>query len=180
VNFCLENDKYYYVITMSPVSNLRKVFNINSITLSKIDGDPVSTEHQSLEIQEAKQRVKKMIKIKTRKFGWRKMELSKVPSTVKEYFVAPIESFISQEDMLELVKRMGRERYVFFSDNTGLEHIFDKGLEYVAYLSDDDDLLYVEADNGEFHHCLSSRFCEIRKTEYAEEAASKFAGKGLL
>lgn len=117
--------------------------------------------------KEAEKKCRKRAKIKQARKSYAIVGVDALPKEALRFLAPDPDSVISIEEMVELIDKAKRERYVFFKNVMGIEHLFQLGLEYLAYITDDEDILEVEADNGERHSCIMERFSEVKETETA-------------
>ena len=123
--------------------------------------------------REAEQRVRDIIKIKIKKKGLCSVDLDKLPLGVVNFLEVPTDMMVTPDEMMLIIKEAQSERYVIFRDTTGLEEYFDKGIEYLGYLTDDVNTLRVCDKLGLFRECFVQRFQSIALTERAIDLRMK-------
>ena len=117
--------------------------------------------------KEAEKYAKKMAKVKAKMKNYERMEHDEVPDPVKKSFEVEPEMQISEQDMLDLMARCKKERYVVFKDVEGIEDRFDEGMEYLAEETEDPTILKVYDIYGEPCQCYKYRFESVKLTEEA-------------
>jgi len=151
-----EGDKF--TVRSKNVAENGKVLNWNHITTCDT-------------LKEAEQRAKTLVIIKRKMRNYE--NVPQIPFAVQRVLVPPMENQVSADELLREVRKVIRERYVIVTDNTGLEESFDIGIEYVGYLTKDENLMEVYDKFGEVVNVLVTRFSSIRDTEQAIQARDK-------
>ena len=118
-------------------------------------------------LMEAQKEVKRMAKAKAKMKGCERLELDEVPEAVSRRFEVDPDMQITEQEMLDLMSRCKKERYVVFKDLEGLENRFDAGVEYLAEETEDPTILKVYDAYGEPCQCYRYRFEKIELTEEA-------------
>lgn len=129
----------------------------------------VGGEFTFSERNEAERKARELIKTKVKKAKYVQASIGDLPNNAASHLVADAEKWISPEEMMEMIRRSRHERYVIFSDLTGLEDRFDAGLEYIGIM-ENDEYVSVYDREGQICECAVSRFSSIRPTEEALEA----------
>jgi Fe-S cluster assembly scaffold protein SufB len=120
-------------------------------------------------LQEAKNKAEKMMRIKRKQRGMIDMLEANLPDSVKKRLAAPLEAQTNSVELLKLMEQARKERYVTFKNADGLEEFFDLGVEYVGYITDDDNLIEVFDKFGRSRGVLVDRLASIMKTEQCIE-----------
>lgn len=117
-------------------------------------------------------RAKKKKKLK----GYVESSINALPEDALIYLAPDPENVIDTPEMVALIKASKRERYVYFKEVIGVEDLFKIGLEYLAYITSDTDIMEVEADDGTRHNCMVSRFERVEFTERTQAALKGIPG----
>ena len=105
------------------------------------------------------------IKIKCKRRSCVMLNPWEVPDLVKRHFLADVESQVTKDELLRLMKQKGRERIVVFSNVDGMDSYFDLEIGYVAYLTETEDFFEVYDKYGEPHIVDVSRLKSVKKSE---------------
>lgn len=162
MNILRKNDEYY-VISVKPENDRFRLFARFVNAQGKFLREGLN--ELMLSRKEAEKRVRRMKQGK-RRDGWE--EVVELPSEMMKWIPESADNWVSPQEMLKMVADFSSERYVVIKDVTGLEHRFDKDVEYLAKATDDESMLLVCDKFGKWVHCLQSRFSSIT---YTEEAA---------
>jgi hypothetical protein len=127
----------------------------------------------------AERKARELVKTKVKNAKHREVSISELPDVAADHLVVDAARWVSPEEMLRMVKNARNERYVVFSDVTGLTDRFDEGLEYIGMVENDEYLLVYDRE-GVLCPCHVSRFSEIRPTEDAIEAGVLTHGQGAV
>jgi hypothetical protein len=117
----------------------------------------------------AETKVRDLVKIKIRRRGWLPVGLENLPAPVVKFLEVPPEMQVSPEEMVLILHRTKQERYVIFSDVSGLEEYFDAGVEYIGYETDDPYLLKVFDRYGQLRNCMTTRMSSVNMSDRAIE-----------
>ena len=172
MNIVLKNEKEWYVI--SSWKNENGTFTVEGFYLAKdqktfVRGNRIVVCNAS----QANQTTKKMRNMKIRKKGFRETS-SEVPQLILTLIERNKGERISEEEMLAMIAEAKRERYVTFDLTVGIEDRFDKGVEYIGYVSDEDHTVLSVYDKfGQPCDCHESRFSMVELTERAREVLGK-------
>lgn len=151
------------------ISSIRKeggVFSVRTMWTNRdgwIEGNPCWFPYMTE--REAIDGCKYKIKIKCKRRSCVVLNQWEVPDLVKRHFLADVESQVTKDELLRLMKQKGRERIVVFSNVDGMESYFDLEIEYVAYLTETEDFLEVYDKYGESHIVDVSRLKSIKESE---------------
>jgi hypothetical protein len=119
--------------------------------------------------KEAEKAVRQRAKKKLAR-NYEKILIDDLPEKAMRHLAPDPDKVISTEEMIEMITVAKKERYVFFKNVSGMDHLFQIGMEYLAYITDEDEILEVVADNGERVMCMWERFSDVKETETANEA----------
>ena len=119
---------------------------------------------------EAEKACRKLARRKCRDNDMVPMSLEDLPKKGCRELEPDPDNWVNPDEMMELLWSSRRERYVYFENVDGIDGLFQLGLEYLAYTTEDDEILEVHADDGSQHNCLTSRFSRIENTERTEQA----------
>lgn len=139
------------------VNQVAKLLNMNCIE-----------KFQSL--KEAKRRCRVLVKNKENRQGMVEISSSDLPPAVIAHFAPPVDSQMTPEEFLQFIIKVRTERYVTFKDNTGMETFFDKGIQYVGYITDDPNMVEAYDKYGQLRFVLATRLDSIVKTEDCMQA----------
>ena len=117
-----------------------------------------------------KSRAKHKEKIK----GMVRMTVADLPENAYRHIEPDAENWVDPEEMMQLLLDAKKERYVFFSDVTGIEEYFQTNLEYLAYTTEDEDIYQVIDKYGIKRNCMVGRFSEVENTERTEQVVKSF------
>ena len=134
----------------------------------------VCEEKYFADMDKAKAACRKQVKRKKTLKKYVEVEMSMLPAEAINHLEPDCESWMTPEDMLKMIAESRKERYVWFKDISGMEEYFRFGLEYLAYITDEPDILTVIDEYGTKRECMTERFNKIEYTEDAEEAIGKF------
>jgi hypothetical protein len=118
--------------------------------------------------EEADRCVKRMVRNKKKVRGFLDSDVTALPNEGIRYLRSDVEKQMSNDEFLDFVRSIKRERYVFFEDVTGMEEKFDTGLEYLGILNEDSDYIDVYDRFGNPCTCHLERFSKIVKTERSD------------
>lgn len=108
---------------------------------------------------------------KKKKKGYEEVSTDELPLAGWVHLAVDLDNYVSQDEMLEMIKNARLERYVEFSCVIGIEDRFDEDLEYLAIKDEEEDGFYYVYDRyGKKCHCHDSRFSRLELTERALEA----------
>ena len=99
-----------------------------------------------------------------KKRGWLAVDLEKLPPLVVRFLEVPTDMMVTPEELVMILRKAQVERYVVFGDTAGLEEYFDKGIEYLGYVTDDENIIKVFDKFGTPRDCFSRRFQSIEPT----------------
>ena len=126
----------------------------------------------------ARERIKTMIHLKFKKQkGWQKVELEDLPAEVVKFLEVPEEMQVSVEEMIIILRKARDERYVYFKNVAGFEEYFDLGVEYLGYMTEDDNIIKVFDKCGTLRDCFIHRVEKCEPTERAIEVIQKSLGE---
>lgn len=129
-------------------------------------------------LREAEEKVKDLVKTKIKRRDWTPIDLENLPNAVVKHLEVPPDMQVTPEEMVLILRKAIAERYIRFSDVTGLEEFFDAGVEYLGYLSDDDENILKIFDRfGALRDCFRNRMSLVEPTERAVEAQLRKEGK---
>jgi hypothetical protein len=167
-----EPDDSLYVISLRHIENNATGFTVSSKCLWK-DGNfrCKGTVSSFKTLAEAKKKLKDMAKTKVKRRGAVPVSITELPEDAFRHLAPELGSQISQEDMVALIEKSRRERYVVFKNVSGLEEWFDTGIEYLAEKGEDEEFMTVYDRYGDPRDTLRVRFESVRDTEVAEELA---------
>ena len=125
-------------------------------------------------LREAKDRAHTIAVNKRKRHGMINVFDDVIPQVVKAKLAAPIDTQVSPKELIELVEKSRRERYVTFKNNWGVDNLFDLGVEYVGYIIGDvvDELTTMEVFDkfGQSQMVMMDRLDRVVKTEQCLEA----------
>jgi hypothetical protein len=171
MNLVAHGEGRYYVVSVRKEDGK---FFVKTVIVSDKEEILLSVRTQVDSEAEAKEKCRSLVRIKTRKRGYVKVELEKVPDFIAGFLAAELDKQFTPQEILEYVKKVRRERYVILMDNTGLEDCFDLGVEYLAYDSGDPDTIDVCDKFGALRGVYHERIASVEKTENAILIEKKF------
>jgi len=116
-------------------------------------------------LTEARRRCRQLAKVKVRKRKYTQVELTRVPASVTHLLEVPPEMQLTPQEMLDLIRNSKQERYVVFSDTSGMEDYFDVGVQYLGYATDDEGIFRVHDRFGDLRHVFRERLASVDDTE---------------
>lgn len=119
---------------------------------------------------QARLRCRSLAKSKIRKKGFIEIGLGEIPKRVVPFLEIPPDMQLTAEEMILMIQKTRRERYVVFKDVNGIEESFDVGIEYLAEITDDEGVLTVYDRFGEARQCFVERMSAIVPTDEARQA----------
>lgn len=123
--------------------------------------------------EDALDKCRRLRRIKQKKKGYTPTTLDQLPWRGEEHLKPDISEYVSPDELLLMVDKARRERYVEFAVTAGFGDRFDKGSEYLAYaIPGEDDFYYVCDNFGRYVECHKSRFSRLESTEVSIEAQS--------
>lgn len=111
----------------------------------------------------------RMIGTKKRVRGFHQVNILELPRLGHVYLKPDIDTYVSPEEMAEMVKNAAIEYYVEFECAAGLEDRFDEGVEYLALKTEEDGYYDVWDRWGEKCRCHKMRFSRLEITERAAQ-----------
>jgi hypothetical protein len=119
----------------------------------------------------AEKKVKDLVKTKIKRRDWKPIDLENLPKSVIRFLEVPPDMQVTPEEMVMIIRRAKAERYVWFSNTFGLEEFFDLGVEYLGFVSDEDENIITVHDRfGVLRDCFRIRMSRVEPTERAIEA----------
>jgi hypothetical protein len=73
--------------------------------------------------KEASAKVRDLIKVKIKRQDWTPIDLKKLPDPVVHHLEVPPEMQVTPQELLMILRDAERERYMIFSDVSGLEEV---------------------------------------------------------
>ena len=126
----------------------------------------------------ARDRIKTMIHIKMKKqTGWQKVELETLSDKIVKFLEVPPDMQVSPEEMVLILRKAKQERYVYFKNVAGIEDCFDMGVQYLGYVTEDDNLMKVFDKCGTLRDCFIHRLEKMEPTERALEVEARQCGE---
>ena len=153
----------WYVVSVRKLTNMwavrGKILNAaGGLTL-------ICDERLFPSLESAKDACRKQVKRKKTMRKYVDANITDLPQAALVHLEPDSDSFVSAEEMVKMIKEAKQERYVWFKDVSGLEEYFRLGLEYLAYLTEDQNIYTVIDEFGMRRDCLDSRFEKIEDTE---------------
>jgi hypothetical protein len=171
MNFALKTEeKNNYIVTIQKMDD---GYNVRSVVADD-NGRLVCSAFKGVfdNEDEAKFRAKVLLKNKVKSRKWTPINVDELPDACAKYLAVPEDLFISQAELLELLKSAHKEVIVVFSDNVGLTENFDLDVEYVGFSTEDENIYKVYDKYGDLMNCFKTRLSIIGPTERALEAQS--------
>jgi hypothetical protein len=131
-----------------------------------LEGFRDSFETKSEAVKRAKQSAK--IKCARRGFENRQDNIERLPEFGHRWLVVD-RKWVSATEMVKMIRAARLERYVYFDDVNGIEEWFDKGVQYLGFLTSVDDLMDVHDRFGEMRAVMVTRLARVELTEALEE-----------
>lgn len=100
-------------------------------------------------------------------------DIRDVPDAIVGMFEVDPDMQLSEDEMIDFMKSVYRERYMIFKDVFGLEDRFDLGVEYLAEVMNEQGIMVVYDVYGEPCKCNMSRFKWAKRTEDSLELVGK-------
>lgn len=119
----------------------------------------------------AEAKIRELVKTKIKRRGWVPVNMENLPEKVVRYLEVPPEMRVTPEEMVLILRDAQAERYVIFSDVSGLEEFFDVGIEYLGF-EVDEHIIKVFDRFGSLRDCFVHRMKAVQLTERAVEANS--------
>ena len=117
---------------------------------------------------EAQNKCRDLQRVKRRMKNFHTTGIKSLPAKARRYLKADIDTYVSQEEMLQMIREAEREYYVEFECVAGIEGSFDEGVEYLALRdAEDQDFYDVYDRNGQLVTCCQQRFSRLEPTERA-------------
>lgn len=88
-------------------------------------------------------RCKAIVKMKVRKHKFVVVPVTELPDPVLKFPEFPLDMQVTPEEMVRIIMDARRERYVTLGNVYGIEEFFDAGIPYIAYVTDDPEILKV-------------------------------------
>jgi len=172
VNIALHNVKgdEYYIASLKVASNADGYIAIGKRIRS--DGRLIALGQPSYFPLKglAERKIRDQIKIKIKRRGWIRVNLERLPVSVVKYLEVPTEMQVTPEELVMVLRNAQVERYVIFKDVVGLEDLFDAGVEYLGYVTEDENIIKVFDKFGVLRDCFTLRLLSSEWTERAIEA----------
>ena len=125
--------------------------------------------------EDSAKRCRSRAKTKMRKRGCVRVEFEDIPEKLFPGVELPLDMNINEKELIEKAREAKRERYVIFSDVSGMENFFEVGGEYLAH-EKSDGFLSVYDRFGECRECFADRMKSITPTERTKEIERVFNG----
>lgn len=122
---------------------------------------------------EAERKCRDLAKMKARKGKGEVIPLEKLPKIVMNFLEVPPDMQLTPQEMIELLANIEREKYVTFKDLNGMEDLFDPGIQYLGFETEDPEFVKVFDKFGQIRDCLKSRIATTEPTERAIELREK-------
>lgn len=118
----------------------------------------------------AELKIRDLAKVKIKRRGWVPINLENLPEKVVRFLEVPPEMQVTPEELVLILRNAQAERYVIFSDVSGLEEFFDAGVEYLGFAVEDEHTVKVFDRFGTLRECFVHRMLSVELTERAVEA----------
>lgn len=162
--YCIHKMPDGYAVRSKQIADDGRVSNIMDIEQYKL-------------VTEARDRIRTLVKLKQERKGLSLVHFEDVPPFVFNHFENEETDIVSNDVMLAQIDAAKRERYVTFSDVTGIENRFDLDVQYLALDTGFKETLDVTDKFGEVCTCFMSRFSSVELTEDGKEASKIFPSK---
>lgn len=123
--------------------------------------------------KEAEKRIKDLVKTKVKRKGWTPVDLENLPRPVVRLLVVPDEMQVTPEELVLVLRSASKERYVVFKNVCGLEEYFDSDVEYIGYVTDEENVVKVFDRFGVLRDCFTDRMRSVIPTERSLEAGEE-------
>lgn len=145
----------------------------NVLVWNDVSGDGYASARFDT-LKEAKERAKTVALTKRKKQGMIFYPEKDLPDVVKAKLAAPIDTQVTPKELIALVEKSRRERYVTFKNNLGIDNLFDLEVDYVGFIIgdvvDDNATMEVFDKFGQSQVVMMDRLATMVKTEQCLEA----------
>ena len=174
------------VVTVAPDGSYYRIYSVAMESTGKyrVQGVKVSPAGLVLStgaellptLEAAKDRLRGLIRVKKKKQDEGEFPISDLPEPCRKFLLPDVETSMSPDEFIVMVRRARRERVVVFKDIDGLNGAFMPWDEYVGFQDpEDEDIVIVTGDDGRTYNCSTSRFESVRPSDRAVEAARRFS-----